>query len=425
MISGLLFLPAELVAETGIGIREPCGVMLKDSTNGVCASNNFSGSLLGIAAHSLLVQRVKWIDNDWDVLFEGSSRNMQPEEVHVVSSAYTNHDKVPTKLASSCTSTVESCPENGCGTITIGAGNGAMGRLVANASLLKSPEPRLHWLNGQTSEIGSNRSDSLGLTANVGKSMVAILFQRGRGHGLLPHSRNSSVSDEMDAEEIQSHGVETILSPEQIDAIRKTKTESITLHPDPEQTRQYRVSCQAVGMSSSLFAKALAIYRGVQIENPIITRTSQLLDISAVEPMNCTDVLKAIFAVRSEDKIPTCSRLFPIYVPCGTYKWRPALFILLITAAVFIVFLVMHWLARGLNIHAPHDSDTWRSFALESVTERSIRAEVRSISNRKQVVLISEDDAQQYHGERCSPDALQHCYSSECNCKTHSSFSNV
>lgn len=382
MISGFLFLPAELLAETGIDTREPCGTIVENSIDGICASTGFSGSVVGIAAYALLVQRVQWIDQQWDTLFEGASRNMHREHVYRADPLDQSLDIHTTKVASNCRSVVEPCIGGGCGSFTLEHANGAFSRIVTNASMFEHAREAM-----VQSSNGTRALNSVGLTAFDGSSLLAFMFQELDVVKVVSVSAGNSTYKVM---EIGIEGVETLLSSTEVDAVNGIDSNPLTLALSPDRTRKYRISCQVVGMTPALFTTAVAIFRAVQFERPIVAQSTPPKTIHDVLQMNSSDVLKAIYALKAEDKDSSCSRSIPVYVSCGTYNWRPAAFIVVITILFFITFFVVHWYARGVDIQVPHDTRTWRSYALSEILEREVRAEAKTVGDRTRIVLVSE-----------------------------------
>lgn len=376
MISGLLFLPAELVAETGIDINLTCGMRGMRSADGICAGGSVSAGDLGIAANSLLVQRVAWVDHEWDAIFEGASKRMSASEVHCVSCIKDKLLKARAKIvAGGCNVKTSRCDP--CGDVYVRRrGDGVFANRVVNASVVAG--------------------HGVGHVAFDGLDMMALYFRP--AHGVVANGSFISVV-----------GVECLLGDLHTAGVKNlTDAEgSFVFRPAPNHTRVYEISCMAPGITSEQFANAIALYRLMQLERPKYVRKTKKKSVAEMESMRATDAVKAIFAVKAEDRSASCSGVVGVYVACGLFQWEKSAFVVIIAVTFLVIWLVLQFYTKGIlkDVFVPHDTSSWLTFmSRPSLTNRvRLDTQMRGGKDYMRVVL----DPVMEEGDPSEPPSLR------------------
>lgn len=360
ILLSLCFLPAELLVETGIDERKDC-VPLAEIQVGICATPWMGQSELLAATSAMLVQLFSWVDSDWDVVYEGSNPSLNGNEVHrehVVSQHFS--DGKPTPLASDCRVTVSNCTD--CGTMSVGKDHGGpFNIIVSNASLGETQldeegiEKKCPHVKDVTGRYRPYHGD---LTYDFVTGMAFFFWS-------LPCEKLGE--KERPIYTIRTRGVEAILTKREIEKSNEPQGNPWTILLNGDRTRMYDISCNSPGLGWKDLMKAVSLYRTVQLGQPGLIRLAANSQLSRVPPIERSDVLKALLAIKAQDiRSSLCERLVPIYCHCGAFQWGRAgvLLGLCLSLIVMWIFLVL-LSSRYPAVHVPFNPDSWRSIALK------------------------------------------------------------
>lgn len=391
LLFSLSFIPAEVLVESGIDKRDDCGPTVVEQ-KGVCASPWKGHSDTGIACSALLVDSYTWADQDWDVVYEGSSPSMFSREVHVARKVANlpesaTGSRIP--LASGCSVQVSGCGE--CGTLTVERDQGAFDTIITNASLAREAfsmdEDDIAKRCPHTVDISRKFAPYRGdLTYDFNTGLAFFFWAQPCKN--IPSDRSHTWY------KLHARGVEALLSEEEISRVLKGSEEPWEIVLSEERTRVYDVSCESPGLGWKDLMKAISIYRTIQMERPGLQRTEGTGLQQRVPPMTSSDVLKALFALKAEDvRSKQCIRQVPVYQQCGAFEWPKALPFLLLTVLTMLMALSLQVFSiASASLPVPHNSESWRRVATTKEGFRSFRLQVKSADGIDDIFITLPED---------------------------------
>lgn len=342
-----LLLPAELVFETGLGERVDCQVRVFERGNGVCATPWDGHSDVGIAASALLVQRFAWVQQIWNVVFEGSSKDMIASESRSESTTGLPYRPV---LGRNCkVRATNGCGKKDCGEMIIDKDGGAFDTIVSHATFPGFPQ--------------QNTSDEKALYVRGDITYDGVF---GLGFFFWERKIAKEARNQPNGTfRIAASGIETVLSEADIDRILDVKqTSPWNLNVVPSLTRLYDLTCDTSGLKSRDLTRAVSLYRTMQMEQPGVKRMGMDFNIDQLSPISSSDVLKALFALKAEDGGDVCAQKLEEYSTCGEFDFsRSAPFIAIAAVLLVLWLLSIFWTWSLPKLYVPHDATSWREFS--------------------------------------------------------------
>lgn len=346
----LLLVPADLFVETGISVKEDCSEKDVTVQDGVCASKWAGHSDAGVTAAALLVQRFEWIDREWDIVFEGSSKRMVAAEVRREARVGKELYDARRIFAYQCKTKVSPCSD--CGEFTVAREAGPFDTVILASTLRPTP--------GADSTSTYARGD---LTYD-GALGVAFYFWE---MPAIPVELSQRTTQKSSGYRIRAAGVETVLTEEQIARVLEKSVEPWSFSLTPKLARVYDIECRTSNLTSGDMAQAVSLYRTTQMEQPGVRRSHVKQNLALLEPLNQSDALKALFALKAEDGTSVCRGEIPVYTTCAWYDWRRGVAFAAIGGVVAVGWVIALWMSRKTgDVFVPYDAESWRKFATMS-----------------------------------------------------------
>lgn len=354
----IALLPAELRSEMGISEIDNCTTKTTKST-GVCAFPWKGRGNIFVSATSLLAARAKWVDEEWHTLLEGSQKNPVTNEVRLASALKPGRRAVLTNCdvqVTPCTSVAS------CGTLTIWKTDGPYNSIVTKSSLVPEGKKRF----------------ALGDVTFDGASAVGLYFWQNRTVGSAKHRHSISVS-----------GVEAVLALNETNRLMRAESRPWNLTVNPHRSRLYSITCDTDGLGADDLARGVSLYRAMQLEEPGVERVDVQSNISRVSPVTVNDVVRAAYALKTEDPVDACVGEIDLYEKCGQFEIRKSVYFVGIGVVIALMWLVLHLFVEEDKI--PSDAVSWRELAhrqasmLKYFFERAAQAD-----GTGQVVELSE-----------------------------------
>lgn len=167
---------------------------------------------------------------------------------------------------------------------------------------------------------------------------------------------------------------------------------------------QYTVTCNKTSLSPTDFEVALQVYRSSQLESKMVVHPAENVTvknkhkiewIKAPRPLNASDVVKAVIALKAIDRKDCMGETF-LYKKCGTYNlatFMPVLGTILILLIIALVTGFLVW-KRKAYLPIPTTAVAWSKFAWLAFAsaEREKHRNARSVGDAEDV-SIDEDIA--------------------------------
>lgn len=323
-------LPAELVSETGISQVDNCTAKPINST-GMCASPWRGRGNMFVSAMSLLASRAKWNDDDWHTLLEGSQKSPVSNEVRTSKALKPGRRVVVTN----CSVHVAPCKTPAtCGTMSISRSNGPYSSVVTSSSLMRN----------------KTKLFSLGDLTFDGSNAVAFIFWEKPTKRTPPPRRSISFS-----------GVEAILSPSETKRVLREESRPWDLAVDPRRSRLYVITCVTDGLLAEDLTRGVALYRGMDLEQPGVERSDVQSNISRLAPITVNDVVRAAYALKSEDAQDACVGEIDMYEKCGSFEIGKSKYFAGIGLVIVLMWLALHLFVEEDRI--PFCTESWRELA--------------------------------------------------------------
>lgn len=337
-----LLVPLEILVELGIDSSKRCSAHTINST-GVCAKPYGGHSDVGVASAALLANQFVWIDRDWEVVLEGSSKIPRSSEVRTRKALRADRRVV----AANCVVDVTPC-DSGCGLLHVQRQHGGFDTVVADADV--APDTKEVYRRG---DVTYDNATSL-----------AFLFWDAGTHELRGQKRKR----------VRAEGIEMVLND--TDTTRLTEQPKVKpgkiwhVKATKLNARRYNVHCETDGVLSKDVAYAVSLYRTIQMEQPGLRRDGVKGRIQEVAALNGNDTAHALFAMMSADWSESCSRKVDVYTSCGHFNLAFVAPFFTAAAALAALWLTLSCALSWVATHVPHDARSWRQQAHKLVQAR-------------------------------------------------------
>eukprot|EP00171_Calliarthron_tuberculosum_P021191 IDg21191t1 len=196
----------------------------------------------------------------------------------------------------------------------------------------------------------------------------------------------------------KSKRIETV-----INKIDEAKVISHSSCPGPEQdvaatptsARLYSISCDTDGVTSKDLARAVSLYRSMQMEKAGVRREGVNGRIKLVAALNGSDVTKALYALKSADWSDTCSGPVDLYSKCGHFTPAYVVPFFAVAVALGVLWIAVSCALRRVEAKVPHDAQSWREQAhklmlLRESPERKRARSINGLLREEETVYESE-----------------------------------
>lgn len=342
LLLNFALLPLEMLFETGIDERKSCKPITIRNSSGTCAGPWKGNSQVSLAASALLTQRFQWVDEEWEFVLVGSKKQFDSSEVRLYSRLI---DSNRSFVVHNCQVQTDKCGTN-CGNMTIQKTDGPFSTIVTNWS-------------------GIPRRDGRKLMGDVtwDKSTgMAFLFWE---DGSVPDPKRNTFNGSI----ISVKGMETVMTMGNLMKMARGDKNPWPLLLVDNRTRTYSIKCSTDGLIPWDLARAISLYRTVEMEQPGVRRTGVNGMIEKVPPLNTSDVVKAAFAMKAEDWSGSCSGDIDVYRTCGAFKMHLVFPFLSLAACIIAGWLIIYFTIDKPSAIAPVDARAWRVYALQAMTK--------------------------------------------------------
>lgn len=352
IVCSVLLIPCELVTELGVEASQQCTPvqMYGEVISSKDASDNFTSNEL--AGMSYLIQSTDFVDGKFDSVQAGIPRKISGMEC--ISCLKGNRNP---NVVAGCSIKMDRIYRAGELKLTIRTTNTSFKTITTSFN--------------ETS--GARKVyDAQGDVTRNGKHWASIMFQRnGRSLQYLEYTAQ---------EHLQSMFNEAVGTLK--DVTSSTKSD----------TRLYSISCKTNVLSDRHFDDAVAMYRIIQLENPVsvtryIDEEERFVDITP-------DVIyRAVLAMKIVDDEFDNKNYF-LYTSCGKYQTRFLLPLLSCIAVILAlgVFSVFGSRRSKMKHKIPHTSRSWLKYVNENQDQGS-RGWIdikRSEGNMDEMVVVEE-----------------------------------
>lgn len=170
-------------------------------------------------------------------------------------------------------------------------------------------------------------------------------------------------SDDNGERRIVTKGIEMILNKEEIETVLNSSGTPWDIFPTSERARYYEISCESNGLTSSDLTRAISLYRTVQMEQPGVQRKHVDGRFEKVPPLDKSDVLKSVFALKAEDIRSVCTGTVPQYTSCGVFDFKKAIVAFALFSITSVLFVLLEFFTCGKkSVKIPTDSSSWKEF---------------------------------------------------------------
>ncbi len=347
-------------------------------SSGICASTWKGQGNVFVSSTSLLTAYANWIDENWEVVLEGSRKKPRVNEVRKRSALKAGRRVV---LASCDVRTSQCSSAAECGNLTIWKSGGTYGTIVRSSSLYNATGGKFCF--GDVTFDGS-----LGF---------AFMFWEERNQRHFGLRKPLSVM-----------GIETVLSEKESLRVASGRNTSWLLSIVPSRTRLYEIQCDSDGMTAKDLAHAIGIYRTMQMGQPGVRRDDVMYNISRVNALSSSDVLKSAFALKSEDGSDTCTGEIDLYVPCGDFQVLRLLPFVISATLLGLGWIIVKFLFPEGEDTVPVDASAWRliahnqAIALRCLLEANLQKVTHpenETAEQEKGKYPENDQTEQKHGE--------------------------